>query len=141
MDAITPKHFAIIRVAKAQLGMTEEDYRALLRSVTGQESAKALTPQTFKKLMDRFEQMGFRSTAAKKDAARHPDKATEAQRRKIRALWEKFTDGEGTETSLRHWMENRGYGSSPEFLDGKDAPRIIGALTNMVTRRICPQNG
>lgn len=134
-DTLTPKHFSIIRVAKAQVGMSEDDYRALLRSITGQESAKALTPKTFKVLMDRFERMGFRSTAAKKDAARHPGKATEAQRRKARALWAEFTDGEGTDAGLRHWMEKRGYGSSPEFLDGKDATRVIGALNNMKARK------
>ncbi|PYF08230.1 uncharacterized protein DUF1018 [Rhodobacter viridis] len=133
-DTITPKHFAIIRVAKEQVGMSEDDYRALLSRLTGQETAKALTPQTFKKLMAHFEALGFISTEAKKNASRHPLKATEAQMRKISELWAIFTDGTGTETSLRHWMEKRGYGCSVGWLDGGTARRVIGALTKMVAR-------
>lgn len=45
-DALTPKHFAIIRVAKEQVGMSEGDYRAILFCLTGQETAKALKPST-----------------------------------------------------------------------------------------------
>lgn len=134
-DALTPKHFSIIRVAKQQVSMSDEDYRARLKSLTGQESAKALDERTFRKMMEHFEALGFRSTAAKKDAARHIGKASEAQRRKIASLWAEFTDGTGTDTGLRHWMEKRGYGSSPEFLEGDTARRVIGALTSMVARK------
>lgn len=134
-DAIGPKHYAIIRVAKQQVGLSDDDYRALLRTLTGQESAKALTATTFAKLMVQFETMGFRSTAARKDAGRKPGKASQAQRHKIASLWATFTNGTGTEAGLRHWMEKRGYGSSIEWLDSTDARRMIGALANMVGRR------
>lgn len=130
------KHLAIIRVAKQQVGMSDEDYRALLVRLTGSDSAKALTPATFKKLMEHLEKAGFRSSAAKKDAKRHPLKASEAQLRKIEGLWDEFTDGTGTETSLRRWMDNRGYGASPTWLDADTARKVIGALTNMVSRKL-----
>lgn len=134
-DALSPKHFAIIRVAKEQVGMSEGDYRAILVRLTGQETAKALNPDTFKRLMSHFEAMGFRSTATRKDMRRKPGKASEAQMRKINQLWAEFTDGTGTDTGLRHWMEKRGYGSSIAWLESETARKVIAALMNMVSRK------
>lgn len=136
VDALTPKHFAIIRVAKEQVGMSEGDYRAILLRLTGQETAKALNPDTFKRLMAHFESMGFRSTAMKKDMRRKPGKASEAQMRKISQLWAEFTDDTGTDTGLRHWMEKRGYGSSIQWLESDTARKVIAALMNMVSRKV-----
>lgn len=134
-DTLTPKHFAIIRVAKEQVGMSEGDYRAVLFRLTGQETAKALNPDTFKRLMSHFEAMGFRSAAKRKDMGRKPGKASEAQMRKISQLWSEFTDGTGTDTGLRHWMEKRGYGSSVAWLESDIARKVIAALMNMVDRK------
>lgn len=134
-EALTAKHFAIIRVAKEQVGMSEGDYRALLVRFTGQETAKALNSDTFKKVMAHFEAMGFRSTAMRKDAARRPGKASEGQTRKIIQLWAEFTDGTGTDTGLRHWMEKRGYGNSVGWLENETARKVITALINMVKRK------
>jgi len=133
-DSLTPKHFAIIRVAKQQVGMSDDDYRALLSRHTGQETAKALNPDTFKRLMAHFEALGFRSTAAKKDAAKRGGKASEAQMQKINKLWAEFTDGTGTASGLRHWMEKRGYGASVTWLESETARKVIAALSNMVSR-------
>lgn len=134
-SALTAKHYAIIRIAKDQVGMSDSDYRAILTRLTVQETAKALKPDTFKRLMAHFETMGFQSTARRKDASRKPSKATQAQMRKIAALWDDFTDGTGTDTGLRHWMEKRGYGSSITWLENQTARRVIAALTNMVNRK------
>jgi len=134
-EALAAKHFAILRVAKEQVGMLEGDYRALLFRLTGQETAKALNSDTFKKFMVHFEALGFRSTAMRKDAARRPGKASEAQIRKIVQLWAEFTDGTGTDTGLRHWMEKRGYGNSVGWLESDTARKVIAALINMVQRK------
>lgn len=133
--ALTAKHFGIIQVAKKQVGMSEGDYRALLVRLTGQESAKALNSDTFKKLMTHFEAMGFRSTARQQDAARKPGKASQAQIRKIDQLWAEFTDGTGTDTGLRHWMAKRGYGNSVGWLENGTARKVITALISMVKRK------
>ncbi len=135
VQALTAKHFGIIQVAKKQVGMSEGDYRALLVRHTGQDTAKALNSDTFKKVMAHFEAMGFRSTARQKDAARKPGKASQAQMRKIDQLWADFTDGTGMEAGLRHWMEKRGYGNSVGWLEGDTARKMIAALINMVRRK------
>ena len=55
---------AVLHVARAGLGMTEDEYRALLSSV-GAESSNDLTRQTFDALMVRLEELGFKSTSGK----------------------------------------------------------------------------
>ncbi len=134
-DTLTPKHFAIIRVAKQQVGMSEGDYRALLFRLTGQDTAKALTSVSFKKLMAHFEALGFQSSAVRREAVRRPGKATEAQKYKIAQLWAEFTDGTGNDVGLRHWMERRGYGASVTWLERDTAQKVIAALMNMVARK------
>jgi phage gp16-like protein len=50
---------AMIHVAKNQIGMTEDEYRALLSSV-GVKSSKDLNNKTFGDVMDRFKELGFK---------------------------------------------------------------------------------
>ena len=53
---------AVIHIAKAQTGMTEDEYRDLLGSV-GAASSKELNNDTFDTVMARFEALGFRTTS------------------------------------------------------------------------------
>lgn len=51
---------AVIHVAKAQVGMSDEEYRDLLGSV-GVESSTKLNNKTFSVVMGHFEQLGFKT--------------------------------------------------------------------------------
>jgi len=53
---------AVIHIAKAQVGMSDGEYRDLLSSV-GAASSKELNDATFNKVMGRFETLGFRTTS------------------------------------------------------------------------------
>jgi len=59
---------AVIHIAKAQTGMTEDEYRALLSSV-GVASSKDLIPLKFDIVMKRFGKMGFKRKKSKKRGA------------------------------------------------------------------------
>ena len=52
------KKIALVHIAKAKTGMTEEEYRDLLGSLNA-ASSKDLTPKTFKQIMKRFKALGF----------------------------------------------------------------------------------
>lgn len=56
---ITNGKKAMIHVAKKQIGMTEDEYRALLSGV-GVKSSKDLNDKTFGDVMDRFKELGFK---------------------------------------------------------------------------------
>jgi len=52
---------AVVHIAKAQTGMSDEEYRDLLWSV-GVESSKDLNNKTFAQVMSGFEDLGFQTT-------------------------------------------------------------------------------
>ena len=60
---INKKKKAVIHIAKAQTGMTDDEYRALLSSV-GVKSSTELSCKKFDVLMNEFERLGFRTTSA-----------------------------------------------------------------------------
>jgi phage gp16-like protein len=86
-EKIGKKEIQIIHVAKSQLMMTDEEYRAVLRSV-GVSTSKDLTYPQYEKLLCRFRADGFILTA-KKHSGRKDTKASwdkEPMLKKIGAL-------------------------------------------------------
>lgn len=57
---------AKIHIAKSQLGMDDETYRALLARVAGVRSAKDLSPRQIGAVLAEFERLGFKPKPAKK---------------------------------------------------------------------------
>lgn len=54
------KKKALLHIAKQDLHLDEESYQQILKAVAGVESATELTEKGFKKVMARFEEMGFK---------------------------------------------------------------------------------
>lgn len=54
------KKKALVHIAKEELHLDEKSYRQILKSVAGVESATQLDREGFKKVMARFEAMGFK---------------------------------------------------------------------------------
>ena len=50
----------LIHIAKTQLGLDDESYRALLQECAGVESSKCLDAMGFKKVLGELERLGFR---------------------------------------------------------------------------------
>jgi phage gp16-like protein len=68
---IEKRHIALIHVAKSKLGLSEEDYRAMLNSV-GVTTSKDLDHLQFDEVMRRFEAAGFRNTGRNGGRKRPP---------------------------------------------------------------------
>jgi len=54
------KKKAVLHIAKEDLHLDEESYRQILKGVAGVESATLLTREGFKRVMKRFQEMGFK---------------------------------------------------------------------------------
>lgn len=54
------KKKALVHIAKQDLNLDEESYRQILKGVAGVESAADLTEEGFKRVMSRFQEMGFK---------------------------------------------------------------------------------
>ena len=80
---ISNKKKAVIHIAKAQTGMTDEEYRDLLGSV-GVASSKDLNAAKFELVMKQFEKLGFKRR--KKSKSRQPVSSKDRLLRKIRDL-------------------------------------------------------
>lgn len=84
-DAIRKRELGLIHMAKAQLGLTREDYEHVLREVTGKTSAADLDAAGRDKLLKRFKERGF-VVKAKAGSARAAF-IREPQVKKLLAMW------------------------------------------------------
>ena len=125
----------LIHVARRQLGLTEEDYRAVLGLYGGVERSGDLDGQGFTAVMSRFEQLGFRSTSARRPLAARLGMASPGQVALIRQIWAECTEEEGTEAGLGKWLETRFKVSSIRFLTAELASKVITGLRAMRTKR------
>ena len=69
---ISKGKLAQIHIAKAQLGLSDEDYRAILARTAGVSSAKELTNRTVGGVMREFRRLGFEPKPAKKAGRKAP---------------------------------------------------------------------
>lgn len=69
---ISKGKLAQIHIAKAQLGLSDEDYRAILARTAGVSSAKELTNRTVGGVMHEFRRLGFVPKPAKKAGRKAP---------------------------------------------------------------------
>ncbi|MBL1267629.1 MAG: regulatory protein GemA [Halomonas sp.] len=69
---ISKGKLAQIHIAKAQLGLSDEDYRAILARTAGVSSAKELTNKTVGGVMYEFRRLGFEPKPAKKAGRKAP---------------------------------------------------------------------
>ncbi|MFB2553220.1 phage protein GemA/Gp16 family protein [Ensifer soli] len=87
---ITNKQIALLHVAKKQLGLDDDTYRAILARYGRCESAADLTQPGFTAVVKYFTAMGFRSTWTQRTYGYRPTMATPAQVDLIRSLWRKY---------------------------------------------------
>jgi hypothetical protein len=131
---------AIIHVAKKQLGLDEEAYRAIL-SGAGVDSARDIaTSAQFNSIMTAFAKLGFkpRGAEAKRRGAvpgTNPAFISERQEYYIRGLWA-LASRVKDEKSLRRMVRRIGKTDDIRFLSRRAASAVILAL-----RDICRKAG
>ena len=134
------KHTAIINIAKTQLGMDEDDYRAMLNRVTGLASLRAMSERQLLDVIDELKRMGFRVTARGK---RLPA-STKPYIRLIHALWKSCHRAgaieNGSREALRAFCKrfvahgDDSVAVDPDLLSYEQATPIIEALKKMEAR-------
>lgn len=122
----------LVHVARRQLGLAEEDYRAMLMLHGGVTSATLLNQQGFTALMDRFKALGFYSTSPRRPLSQRNGMASPGQTALIRHLWAECTAGDGTDSSLGKWLERQFNVSSLHFVSAELAPKVVGGLKGML---------
>jgi len=131
---------AVINVAKSQLGMEEDAYRALLVRVTGMASLRAMSERQRIAVVEELKRMGFRVTASGKKLPASPKPYI----RLIHALWKSCQRlgvlEDGSRGALRVFCRNILFPGNltvavdPDTLDYEKASKVIDALKAMEKR-------
>lgn len=131
---------ACVHIAKKDLGLTDDTYRAVLERISGgRSSSKDLTDRELELVIASFRARGWAPRPKPKDdastAVRRADKGRRSESphvRKVWALWgEMCRDGlvrEPTRASLRAFVLRMTKVSDPEWLRPAQANIVIEAL-------------
>lgn len=129
---------AKIHVAKKQLAMNDDDYRAVLERVTGKTSSRDLPIAKLNDVLNEMKSLGFKTTTATKRIGTRK-LADDPQAKKIRAMWITLRDmGElkdPSEAALLSFVKRMTKVSAFEWLDSKQADTVIDALRGWITRK------
>lgn len=131
----TAKQVALIHVARRELGLDDDQYRAILSLYGGGvESSKELDRVGFDSVIEHFNRCGFRSEWMKRSYGARPGMATPAQVNLIRDLWLEWS-GLDDETSLNRWIERSFHVAALRFLTPDVAGKAINGLRAMIARQ------
>ncbi|GAA0311577.1 regulatory protein GemA [Rhodovulum strictum] len=133
---------AIINIARAELGLEEDDYRALLVRVTGQSSLRAMTERQKRDVIDALKTLGFKVRPGKRAKTRPA--SSKPYIRMIHALWASChrlgVIENGSREALRAFCKrfvahgHDGVAVDPDLLSYAQASPIIEALKKMEAR-------
>ncbi|MDP1980497.1 gp16 family protein [Undibacterium sp.] len=127
-EQLRKAELAQIHIAKVQLAMADDTYRALLKRVAGKESSKDLTWQERKTLLDEFKRLGFKNKPKHQMPKVGADRIPRMQ--KIEAL---LAEAKRPWSYLKPIVKNLGR-DSIEFCDVSDLGKIITALVKDAER-------
>ncbi|MGE6160605.1 gp16 family protein [Aeromonas salmonicida] len=131
----------LVQVGRRELSLDEEDYRALLESVTGARSAKGLKAAQLEDVVKAMKGLGFKVKGGT-TSRRSPPSSAHVQApevRKVRAIWiTMYNDGfvrDGSDDALGSYIKrmtansNGGAGiNRAEWLTSAQAERVLEAL-------------
>lgn len=133
--ALSRKQTKLLHVAKRQLGLSDDDYRAILDQEAGVASSKGLDNDGCDRVLRRFLALGFKPSAAPPSYGHRAGMATPAQVGYIRSLWKEYTDGAGDDRSLGLWLDRTVGASDIRFVSFGAARKAITGLRKMVERK------
>lgn len=132
---IDGKKIGLVHVAAKQLGLDEDEYRAILARFARVGSAKDLDETGFRRVMDHMNALGFRSTSNRANLGDRPGMASPGQVALLRRLWAEYTDGAGSDLTLGRWLARTFKVEALRFLPASIAPKAIAALKTMLAKK------
>lgn len=127
---------AQIHIARAQLGIDEETYRAILWTVARVRSAKDLDWTGRKALLEHFKAKGWKPKPPAKAKAEKP--APHGQDGLVRALWSDLHAAgkvrDPSDAALGSWLKRNRWPERPEWLDARQITQAIEALKKWLDR-------
>jgi phage gp16-like protein len=127
-----------IHIAKKDLGLDDETYRALLARVAGVRSAKDLNPRQIGAVLAEFTRLGWESSPAKKHGRKTP--AVALDRTKLVGKIEAFLAEAKRSWAYADGMALRMFKvERVEWLDPGQLQKMVAALTYDARRHARPE--
>lgn len=134
---ISAASISLLHVAKRQLDLDDDMYRALLERSAGVRSATELDERGFVAALRELERCGFqRPPVPVKCAADRTERPTDAQWHRLETLAQKVGYEGLTDLRFVRWIEARCKVSHPQFLDSAGAQNVISALNQRLKRAV-----
>ena len=145
-------HTAAIHVLKAKLGMSDDDYRALLLHLTGKASSKDMTQAQRRTVREHLQGLTVRMGLAQTTRSRpltgeqfaKAKNTASPRERKVWAQWHQLhCDGlvhNPSRTALDAWVERTVHVSALRFCNSAQLDTCIEALKEWVKRGPAPRN-
>ena len=128
-----------VHVAKRQLGLSDEQYEAILTGACGSSSSRDIkNAEQFRLVMGAFKSLGFTPKRAERKPAacetvRDSDHISYRQEYYIKGLW-KLASRQKDEQSLRAMVKRIGGVNDVTFLSRRDAAKVIQALRDITEK-------
>jgi phage gp16-like protein len=118
---------ARVHMAKKELALTDESYRAMLTRVTGRSSAADLTIMQLKEVLKDFERLGLKP---------HHKPSGKPHVRKVIALWTAMKPHltDPSRNALRAFVQRQTGVNEPEWLTPAQANQVTEALKAWLAR-------
>lgn len=134
---IRKRELAQIHVAKSQLGLDDETYRAMLWTVARVKSAADLDWAGRKKVLDHLKAKGFKIKAGKKAVTTRP-LASDDQSKMIRGLWLELHDygyvENPAESALAAFVKRMTGVEALQWLNSNQASKVIEDMKKWLAR-------
>jgi len=125
---------AKVHIAKKELALADDDYRAIVERITGKASSRDCSDADLDRLLKEFKRLGWKPKAGtaigKKSGKPHV--------RKVYALWGELGRSgalhDGSSAALQTFVERQTGISSPEWLTPPQANQVTEGLKAMLQR-------
>lgn len=127
---------AKVHIAKKELALAEDDYRALLVRITGKSSSRDCSEGELDRLLSEFKRLGWKPKT--NGAASGVKKSGKPHVRKVYALWGELDRAgalhDGSRGALQSFVSRQTGVSSPEWLTATQANQVTEGLKAMLRR-------
>lgn len=125
------KIIQLIHIAKSQIGLSDEDYRAVLESTAKKTSCSKMTLFELNEVLKAMKKLGFK---VKKLETREEEigwDASKAQMDYIKGMWERVARDK-SDRALYKFIKRITGADHPRFMTAKDSQKVIIALRKMM---------
>ena len=125
------KIIQLIHIAKSQIGLSDEDYRAVLESTAKKSSCSEMSVFELNEVLKAMKELGFK---VKKMETREEEigwDTSRAQMDYIRGMWE-LVARDKSERALYRFIKRITDADHPRFMGAVEAQKVILALRKMM---------